>query len=174
MWLGMARLGNGDFEGAWKALQKAAASRNEVGLQVTYPLLDVLARCALARKDCDHSRRLAHELLQLASEHHQPDYAARAHRLLAEAANLEGDFLKAAADIERALASLQGLEAWSVEWQVHTTAARVFAKLGRHQECQDSLELGRQAADRVAATLFDEPELQQRFRTRVAAELAPV
>jgi predicted ATPase len=173
MWLGIARLGNGDLEGAWEALQKASVSRNEIGFQVSYPLLDALAICALARKDLDSLRSLADELLQRASAHRQPDYAARAHRLLAEAAILEGDFLKAARNIERALASLEGLEAWSVEWQIHSTAARVFASLARHQENQHSLELGRQAAGRVAATLFDEPELQQKLLARVAGELTP-
>ncbi len=35
------------------------------------------------------------------------------------------------------------------------------------------LEVGRRAADRVAATLYDEPELQQKFLARVGADLMP-
>jgi tetratricopeptide (TPR) repeat protein len=171
MWLGLARLGSGDPDGAWEALEKASATRSEVGFQISYPLLDALGRCALARGDFNHSRALARELLQSATEHRQHEYAARAYRLLAEVASLEGEHQKAAAEIERAIASLQKCEAWSVEWQVHATAARVFDKLGRHQESQDSLELGRRAADRVAATLFDEPELQQKFMKRVTTEV---
>lgn len=173
MWLGIARLGSGDFKGAWEALQRSAASRNEIGFMVSYPLLDALGRCALARNDLHNTRALANELLQRATQHHQPDYVARAHRLLAEVAAAAGDYQNATGEIERALESLQGHEAWCVEWQVHSTAARVFAKLGRYQESQDSLELGRRAADLVAATLYDEPELQQKFLARVAADLAP-
>jgi hypothetical protein len=172
MWLGMARLGNGDFDGGWEALEKASVSRNEVGYQVSYPLLDTLARCALARRDLRQSRELADELLQRAIEYRQPDYAARGHRLLAELATLDGDYATAAAQIRHSLEALEGRECWNVEWQVHATAAHVFAKLGRRQECEQARELSRRAADRVAASLFDEPELRQIFLTRVNRDLA--
>ena len=168
----MARLGNGDFDSAWEALEKASVSRNEVGYQVSYPLLDTLARCALARRDLRQSRELAGELLQRATEYRQPDYAARGHRLLAELATLDGDYATAAAQIRHSLEALEGRECWNVEWQVHATAAHVFAKLGRRQECEQARELSRRAADRVAASLFDEPELRQIFLTRVNRDLA--
>lgn len=175
LWLGSARLGNGDLEGAWDCLERAQAAidQGKIAFQLRWPLLDARARCALAQKNLARSRSLAQDLVQLAAAHHEVSYVARGYRLLAEAACLEGEYEKAAGEIGRALAALAGCEAWAVEWQVHATAARVFAALGRRPKSEESRELSRRAAGRVAATLFDEPELQQTFWKRVARDLAP-
>jgi hypothetical protein len=174
LWWGLARLGTNDIEGAWACFERAQAAIDqwEMAFQLRCPLLEARARCALARGDSPTSRDLARELVQLAAKHHEPSYAARGYRLLAELASLEGDHQKAAGEIAHSLAALEGYEAWTVEWQVHATAARLFAKLGRGQESEQARELSRRAADRVAATLFDEPELLQTFLRRVNRDLA--
>ena len=173
LWWGLARLGNDDADGAWQCLERAqeTVDHANVAFQLRCPLLDARVRCALARGDLPRSRSLADALVHLASQHHEPSYAARGYRLLAELAILEGDHQAAAAEIGRSLAALESCEAWTVEWQVHATAARVFARLGRPQKSEESRQMSRRAADRVAATLFDEPELQQTFLKRVTAAL---
>jgi hypothetical protein len=83
----------------------------------------------------------------------------------------EGDFQTAAEHIAEALASLERCEAWTVEWRVHATAAKVFARLGRREEAAAARNRSLKAADRIAATLAGEPALQETFQKRVAADL---
>jgi hypothetical protein len=175
LWLGLARLGNQNPDGAWESLERAQAAvgTGDVPFLLRYPLLEARSRCVIARNDLAQARALAQELMHLSTRHHEPGYAARGYRLLAEVASLEGDHHTAADEIARCLAALEGCESWALEWQVHATAARVFAELGRHRESQESRELSHRAARHVAATLFDEPELQRTFLERVARELQP-
>ena len=174
LWWGLARLGSNDPEGAWECLERAqdTVDHSDVAFQLRCPLLDARVRCALARGDLVRSRDLADALVKLATRHHEPSYAARGHRLLAELARLEGDHEKAAVEIGHAFTTLEGCEAWTVEWQVHATASHVFARLGRQEESAESRQMSRRAAERVAATLFDEPALQQTFLKRVATTLS--
>ena len=92
--------------------------------------------------------------------------------MLAELASLEGEHETAAVEIGHALTELQRCEAWVVEWQAAATAMRVYTKLGRTQESEQCRVKSRHAADRVVATLLDEPELREIFNKRVAASLS--
>jgi hypothetical protein len=173
-WWGSARLGNNDYDGAWEYLQRAqdTVDQGDVAFQLRCPLLDARARCALARGEFFQADNLARELLQLATKNHEPSYAARGYRILAELASLEGNYHAAADEIARSLAALEGCEAWTIEWQAHATAAQVFARLGRDRESEQSRKMSLSAAKRVADTLHDEPELEQTFLKRVAISLA--
>jgi hypothetical protein len=170
----LARLGNKDYDGAWNALEKMRLAYDEGGLpfQCMCPLLHAQAECEMERKDLAHARTLAERLVQVAVEFQEPSYAARGQRLLAEMASREDDFQSAADHISQALAALERCEAWAVEWRVHASAAHMFSKLGRHQESEDCRDRSRRVAQRVAATLVDEPALQQSFLRRVQGDLA--
>jgi hypothetical protein len=95
-------------------------------------------------------------------------------RIVAEIAIGENDFAAAEESIARALAALEQCEAWNVEWRVHATAARFYARSGRVEESDESRRRSLAAAERVAATLADEPSLQQSFRKGAEGELAGV
>jgi hypothetical protein len=173
LWLGLARLGHQDYDGAWDAFEKLRAAIEEGGqaLRLVCPLLHAQAECAMGRQDLVQARALAERLVQVAAEHHESSYEARGHRLLAAMAGLRHDWQAAAESVQRALAALERCEAWNVEWRVHATAARVYSELGCRPEADRSRDCGLQAARRVAATLADEPALQKTFLTRVTAEL---
>jgi ATP/maltotriose-dependent transcriptional regulator MalT len=173
LWLGMARLGKGDVESAWDALENVRATLEKGGMafQSFWILLNTQMECELARNNFSNARELALRLAQKANEHNDLSYAARAHRILAEIAIKQGDDQSAAEYIAQAQASLQRCEAWNVEWRVHATAARVFTRLGRNAEAAESRERSRKAAQRVADTLTDEPELRESLLRRVSEEL---
>ena len=173
LWLGMARLCKGNPDAAWEALENVRAAFESGGMafQTYCPMLHTQAECELARGNPAHAKELARRLIETARAHHDYSYAARAFRLLAEMATGEGDFQTAAEHIAEALASLERCEAWTVEWRVHATAAKVFARLGRREEAASARDRSLKAADRIAATLAGEPALQETFQKRVAADL---
>jgi tetratricopeptide (TPR) repeat protein len=173
LWLGMARLGYRDYEGAWEALEKLRLAIEEGGqaFRLLCPLLHAQTECAIGRKDLRRARTLAGRLIEVATEHHESGYEARGHRLLAEIAIPEGDWQSAAEYVSKALAALARCEAWNVEWRVHATASHVFFHLGRHRQSDEARERSFEVARRVADTLVDEPALQKTFLKRVAAEL---
>ena len=173
LWLGMARLGKGDPAGAWEALENVRLALESGGMAfMTYcPMLCLQAECELARENLASARALLQQLVETADKHHDTSYSARAFRLLAEIDMRQGDNDSAAQHLAQARECLKRCEAWNVEWRVHATAARVFARLGRADEAAESREQSRRAAMRVADTLVDEPALQRSFLNRVAADL---
>jgi tetratricopeptide (TPR) repeat protein len=174
LWLGLSRMGSNDPELAWDAFERLRISTEEGGLPVMHvcPLLDARARCAAARGNPAESLAIARKLVDVATEQHEWSYAVRGLRLLAEAALSAGDFVAAAAHIEQALAFLERCEAWTVEWRVHATAAELFTRQGRRQEAEESRRRALSTADRVAATLDDEPALRDSLLNGVAMTLA--
>ncbi len=169
LWLGMARLGTGAYEEASEAFERLATlvTAGGVGAEYRYPLLLGQAKCALARGDREAARELAGRSVQLAEEHCMPAHAARGLGLLAEIASEDGDLPQASERITAAIAALKGRDIPNVEWQVHATAAEIFAKAGRGVESESarahSIDVGR----RVAATLSAEPSLQKSLLARV-------
>src|SRR5262249_44670920 len=91
LWPGLARFGLNDFEGAWIWLERAqaAADEGEVPFQLLYALMEARAKCALARNHTDVGRTVAQSLVDSAVKHHEPGYAARGYRILAEIASSE-------------------------------------------------------------------------------------
>jgi len=176
VWLATARLGKGDVEGAWEALEKVREVYEGGGMafQSIWLLLNTQMECELARKNFSSAKEFALRLLRTANEHSDHSYAARAYRLLAEVAVGQGDHQVAAEHIAQAQASLERCEAWTVEWRVYATAAHVFARLGRHTEAADARERSRKAAQRVAESLADEAELRASLLQRVTADLGEI
>jgi tetratricopeptide (TPR) repeat protein len=173
LWLGMARMATHDYDGAWDAFQKLEKAIEVGGMpfQVRSPLLACQTECAVARREFAEARTLAQRLVIHSEKHHDFAFAARGHRLLADLALMESDADAAAAHIQRAMETLGRCERSLWEWRIHASAARIFARLGRLQESAESRKRARVAADRIANTLADEPELQTSFLRRVAAEL---
>ncbi|PWU06031.1 MAG: hypothetical protein C5B51_13135 [Terriglobia bacterium] len=174
LWLGQARLGAGDADGAWEALEQLQARVTEGGIafRFVFLLYHARAQCALAREDLSQAKALADSLVRIATGHQEFSYVARGCRLLAEIDLREGDYSLALAHVVQAKTALEKCEAWTVECYVYATAAHVFSRLGRTAEAAESRERSLQAAQLVASTLVDEPSLQSTFLARVAQILA--
>jgi len=110
--------------------------------------------------------------VQAGVEHREASYMARAYRLLARIAMQEDDYASAAEHIARAVDVLGGCEAWTVEWKVQATAAQIYFHLNRLPESEAARAGSLRAAQRVAATLADEPSLRESLMQRVNRELA--
>jgi len=174
LWLGQARLGIGNVDGAWDALEKINARLSQGGIAFTFvfPLTHARAECALARNDLSQAAALAESLIQTADERQEFSYAARGYRLLAEIDLRRGKYSSALDRVSQAEAALERGEAWTVGWRVHATAAQALARLDRHGEAAQARERSLQVASRVADTLLDEPALRQSFLSRVHRDLA--
>jgi tetratricopeptide (TPR) repeat protein len=174
LWLGVAEMGRGDYAGAWNYFEKVRMSLAEGGMafQLMCPLIRAQAECMLSQSDLVQAESLARELIQVAREHHQPDYEAEGYRLMAQVASAKGATPEASTSILQAIALLDRVEAWVVEWRVHAAAAQIFARSGRQVESENSRRRSRAAADRVAASLAAEPDLQQSFMKRVNGDAA--
>jgi tetratricopeptide (TPR) repeat protein len=173
MWLGLSRMALEDHDGAWQALEEAHRAFDQGGMayQMLCPLIHGRAACELARGNVSHARSLVEELFRAAGEHGEVSYIARGHLLLAEMAYREEDFQGAAESVAQAESALAKCEAWNVEWRVHAMAARVFSQTGKTDEAEKSRERCLQAAERVAATLADEPALLESFKAGVERRL---
>jgi len=174
LWLGLARLGVGDLEGASEALDRmnAAVGFGGVGFEYRCPLLQAQAACALARRNYDTAKSLAARSIALASEHRVPGSAAQGQRLLSEIAIQEGDHSAAVDRISAAMTALDGCHILNVEWQVHATAARALALAGRTAESERARAHGLEVGRRVAATLSGEPALRESLLLRIEGQLS--
>jgi len=163
LWLGRALLGSGDVAGACEAFNRlsAAIDRGGVGFEYHFPLLQGQASCALAAGEHTKCHILASRSIQLACEHRSPGYLARGYQLLSEAAATAGDQLAAVDYISMAMAALNEIQIPNVEWQVHAAAATILANVGRVQEAETSRTRAIEAGQRIAATLSNEPALQE-------------
>jgi DNA-binding winged helix-turn-helix (wHTH) protein len=173
LWLGMARLGSGDSLGAKAALDGMAPTveRGAVGFLHRLPFFYVQAECSLALGDRPLAKVQALRLTELAREHRSLAYEVKGERLLAQIACHEGDHATAAGHIAQAAAILEHCEALNLEWQVYAAAARIHATLRRRRDSESARQRSLQAAERVAATLADEPALQDSLLRRVSQEL---
>lgn len=174
LWLGLARLGTGAFDGASEALDRldTIVEAGGVGFEYRFPLLQGQAQCALMRGDRARAEALINSSIRLAQEYRAPGYAAKGYRQLAEIASQEGRYDAAAEYVSAAVSSLNDAEVLNVEWQVYATASRVFGTLGRTQESEHACARAVRAADLVAATLADEPDLQRSILLHLERELS--
>ncbi len=174
LFLGMARLGAGDYSGAWEALETIRRVCDEGGQssQVLCPLLDAQAECKLALGEREEARALAERLVEVSARRHEYSFTARGRRILAVLAADAGDLAAAASHIEAAREALGRCDLSSAEWRIHATAAHVYAQSGHARESEEARQRSRQAAQRIADSLAEEPALQRSFLARVNAELA--
>jgi hypothetical protein len=173
LWLGHARLGAGDIDGASAALDRLAmvVEAGGVGFEYRFPLLLGQASCALERGDYALAKNLTTRGVQLAQEHRARGYAARGYRLLSDIASQEGDDDGALEFISAARAALESCEIQNEEWQVYATAAKVLAVRGRVQESEQARTHAFQVGERVAATLAGEPVLRRSLLARIEAQV---
>jgi hypothetical protein len=173
LWLGLARFGMGNIDGASEAFDRMATAveRGGVGFEYRYPLLQAQASCALLRGDIGTARGLTVRSIELAEQHRAAGAAARGYRLLSEIASQEGDHAAAVEHISAAMAALQGFEILNVEWQVYATAAKALAVVGRHRKSEEARAHGIQVAERVSATLAGEPALRQSLLAGIRRQL---
>jgi hypothetical protein len=174
LWLGLARLANHDYAGAWQAFEELRVVIETIGMpfQVVCPLTLGRAECELERGNYAEAEALAARLLETAAQHRELNYLSRAYLLFAEIASRKADFHSAAEYLARSQSALEQCEAWTVEWRVQALGAHVFARLGRLADAEASRERSLSAAERVSGTLAGEPALQQSFMTRVHQYLA--
>ena len=129
-----------DYEGAWDALAnlQTAVKQGGISFHAVCPMVHAQSECTIGRGDLPRARSLAQKLIAVAAEHHEFSYVAAGHRLVAEIDSAEADYCSAGDHITEALDALEQCEAWNVEWQVHATAAHIFAQLGLRQESDES------------------------------------
>ncbi|MBC7924117.1 MAG: AAA family ATPase [Bryobacteraceae bacterium] len=173
LWLGLARLGSGNYDAAWEAFEKLRVEGEQggVGFQYTFPLLNAQAECAQRLGDLPGAIVFARELIGTAGSHGECTYVARGWQRLSEIALHEGDNVHAAACIAQALTALGDCEALSVEWQVHATASRVFRNLGCYDKGERSRQASLRAAQKIVNTLSQEPDMQRSLMARVNDDL---
>jgi hypothetical protein len=79
-----------------------------------------------------------------------------AERLLAAAAELDGDWVQAAAHVQEAADLLRLHPVPIVVWKVHATAARIHRRRGRPIEAARELELARGGVCQLADSIHEE------------------
>jgi DNA-binding winged helix-turn-helix (wHTH) protein/tetratricopeptide (TPR) repeat protein len=125
------------------------------------PLHRGLGECRLARGELEPARREAAQLSELAARPPERTYLALGRQTLAEIALAEGSATRAEAELSRALATLEGVEAPLAEWRVHETAMKLW--LRRKHMARAKRHRARSAATirRLTDSLRDWPALQR-------------
>jgi ATP/maltotriose-dependent transcriptional regulator MalT len=151
LWLGLARMGSGDLDGAWAAFEtlREAVEGGGIPFQCVCPLLRAQCECALARGDRMLAKSLAERLRKTAEEHGERVFLAEAHRLLAQVQETGGDFRGAEDHVARAMAAIERSEAWTAERRICAAAARIFGEMGRREESTAFRERARRASGRL-------------------------
>src|SRR4029079_9964704 len=93
-----------------------------------------LSRYWLYRGDLAQARREAELVCELAAGPGERTYLALGHRVLAEIAMAEKDWVEAEAAGSPSLEVIEGAEAPLAEWRVCMTAAQLYEQLGRSAE----------------------------------------
>jgi hypothetical protein len=71
-----------------------------------------------------------------------------------------------------AMATLGERDVPNIDWQVHTTAARILSNVGRTEEGERALKRAILMSQRVAATLSNEPAFQSSLICRMREQVA--
>jgi tetratricopeptide (TPR) repeat protein len=173
--LGMARLGLGQREAAFRCFGEVAArlDRERVLMDWILRLLlhDGLSRYWLAQGELAQARREAEALRELAAPPGERSYLALAHRTLAEIAMAAGRWDEAENEVSRALAALEGKDAPSAEWRVCATAAQLYEQLGHVAEATRHWRRSADALDRLAESLGEDDQLRESLNTDPSAQL---
>ncbi len=163
--LGMARLGLGQHEAAFRCFSEVAERMDSERVLMDWILRlllhDGLSRYWLAQGEHERARREAESLRELAAPPGERTYLALAHRMLAEVALAAQRLGDAENEISCALAALEGAEAPLAEWRVCATAGRLYEQLGRATEAADHKRRSAETLNRLADSLDEADQLRQ-------------
>ena len=138
------------------------------------PLYRGLSEVELIRGEFDHARQNALRLCEIAGKPGQFTYLALGQRQLAAIALAEGNLPEAQAQIQLAMASLEGREASLAQWPVFSLAAGIAGRLGRVEAAEAHRRRSEASLEQLAGSMDpSEPlsrslldQLGRRERTR--------
>jgi DNA-binding winged helix-turn-helix (wHTH) protein/tetratricopeptide (TPR) repeat protein len=168
--LGWAHLGLKRYEEAFGCFNETLR-RLERGRTVMDWIWQMLLRYGLSRywltqSEYARARQEAERLCALAAQPGERTYLALGRRMLAEVAMAERNWDQAEAEIGRALAVLEGVEAPLAEWRVYATAAQLHERQGRKAEADSFWAQGVAVLNRLADSLKDTDPLRQSLLAR--------
>jgi tetratricopeptide (TPR) repeat protein len=173
--LGMARLGLGQLDAAFRCFSEVAARLDRERILMDWilrlPLHDGLGRYWLAQGELARARREAEALRELAAQPGERTYLALAHRTLAEIAMATQQWGEAENEVSRALIALEGTEAPSAEWRVCATTAQLYEQLGHVAEAARHWRRSADALDRLAESLGADDQLRESLSAVPSAQL---
>lgn len=149
----------GQFDRASSLLDEAdALTRQRVPFEWLWRIhFHVIAgEHALARRAPDVASGHAREAAALARSCGAWKHVVIAERLLAAAAELDGDWVQAGAHVQEAVDLLRLHPVPIVAWKVHATAARIHRRRGRPMEAARELELARAGVRQLAESIHEE------------------
>jgi DNA-binding winged helix-turn-helix (wHTH) protein/tetratricopeptide (TPR) repeat protein len=138
LWLGLAHLGLEQYELAFHCfseinrwLQREPFSMNWIWLM---PLHQGWSQYWLAQGEFERARQEAEQVCELAAQPGERTWMARGRRRLTQIAMAQGHWDQAEAELSRAVAAVEGIEAPLAEWRVYATAAQLHQQQGRNAD----------------------------------------
>lgn len=155
--LGEAHLGLREIERAQECFQEVM-DRSQAGpfrLDWIFhlPLYRGLSEVELIRGEFDHARQNALRLCEIAGKPGQFTYLALGQRQLAAIALAEGNLPEAQAQIQLAMASLEGREASLAQWPVFSLAAGIAGRLGRVEAAEAHRRRSEASLEQLAGSM---------------------
>lgn len=167
--LGLTHLGREQYERAFECFSEIRRQCERPDMVMDWilhmPLHYGLSEYWLAQKDLAQARREAERLCEIAALPGERTYLALGYRALAEIAMAEQHWDQAAADLERALATLEGADAPLAEWRVYATAAQFNEQRRRKADANRCWARSAAVLHRLADSLGDASELRQSLLT---------
>lgn len=156
--LGFAHLGERSYDKAFECFMeiRGREERGERTLMdwIWYmPLGLGLSRYWLEKGDYEKARSEAEALLELASRPAERTYVAFAQQRLAEISLADGRSDQAEAEMQKALATLEGTDAPLACWRVHVTAKRLYKERGMKAAAKEHGERAVQNLLQLASSL---------------------
>jgi DNA-binding winged helix-turn-helix (wHTH) protein/tetratricopeptide (TPR) repeat protein len=118
----------------------------------------------------DEAKAAAHQFLDHASRTADPAMRSPAWDALARVADAQGDHQRACEYSDRAMEEARDFDLPSVQWRVHSTAARLWARMGDSERARDHIRKAKTAFFQAAESFGQENPLR-RCLADAAAEL---
>ena len=158
-----------DAKDARMLFEQASSERALLGWFFEIRKENGLAEYALSQGQAADLREHANRLLQAASDKGTPTYGITAHKLLADAALLEGRTDEALASLATAMDLLRVHACPLIAWRTLATLGRTHLRRGAPAEARGAFAEAAALVRRIAAT-DDEPTLPQRFLASPAVQ----